>query len=261
MRILGMAGQLLGRAKQSTPRSPQGARLSARGVDGERACRAIIAVPMNALRNAPKPGCVQRRFDSPWSKGPCNPQPPDNPNGTRLSPMSSVRSVTYVSGPDRVSRCSGPVTRTPDTLRGRNSMPFREAPTRFKKLFMIMENSKQSPIRSYGCAKAAFGRRPPRTWHGRSRPASETLHRSRHCGALSEGQLRANKRHWHAFLGLECNRCESFESPPADGPSIASISASRVEIVPSKSKCCEQQGTDADWHNQKAPGHVVDDNN
>ena len=100
MRILGMAGQLLGRAKQSTPRSPQGARLSARGVDGERACRAIIAVPMNALRNAPKPGCVQRRFDSPWSKGPCNPQPPDNPNGTRLSPMSSVRTVTYVSGPD-----------------------------------------------------------------------------------------------------------------------------------------------------------------
>jgi len=100
LRILGMAGQLLGRAKQSTPRSPQGARLSARGVDGERACRAIIAVPMNALRNAPKPGCVQRRFDSPWSKGPCNPQPPDNPNGTRLSPMSSVRSVTYVSGPD-----------------------------------------------------------------------------------------------------------------------------------------------------------------
>src|SRR6516162_663979 len=99
-----MAGQLLGRAKQSTPRSPQGARLSARGVDGERACRAIIAVPMNALRNAPKPGCVQRRFDSPWSKGPCNPQPPDNPNGTRLSPMSSVRSVTYVSGPDKKPR-------------------------------------------------------------------------------------------------------------------------------------------------------------
>src|SRR6516162_10547969 len=74
-----MAGQLLGRAKQSTPRSPQGARLSARGVDGERACRAIIAVPMNALRNAPKPGCVQRRFDSPWSKGPCNPPTPRQP--------------------------------------------------------------------------------------------------------------------------------------------------------------------------------------
>ena len=29
------------------------------------------------------------------------PNPPDNPNGTRLSPMSSVRSVTYVSGPDK----------------------------------------------------------------------------------------------------------------------------------------------------------------
>jgi hypothetical protein len=72
---------------------------------------------------------------------------------------------------------------------------------------------------------------------------------------------RANKRHWHAFLGLERNGCESFGSPPADGPSIASISASRGEIVPSKSKCREQQGTDADWHNQKAPGHVVDDNN
>jgi len=112
-----MAGQLLGRAKQSTPRSPQGARLSARGVDGERACRAIIAVPMNALRNAPEAGCVQRRFDSPWSKGPCNPQPPDNPNGTRLSPMSSVRSVTYVSGPDNREQSSGGATRTPDACR------------------------------------------------------------------------------------------------------------------------------------------------
>jgi hypothetical protein len=78
---------------------------------------------------------------------------------------------------------------------------------------------------------------------------------------IPQPPLGANKRHWHAFLGLERNGCESFGSPPADGPSIASISASRGEIVPSKSKCCEQQGTDADWHNQKAPGHVVDDNN
>jgi hypothetical protein len=31
--------------------------------------------------------------------------------------------------------------------------------------------------------------------------------------------------------------------------------------VPSKSKRCEQQGADANWHNQKAPGHVIDDNN
>ena len=28
-------------------------------------------------------------------------QPIDNPNGTRLSPMSSVRFVTHVSGPDK----------------------------------------------------------------------------------------------------------------------------------------------------------------
>jgi hypothetical protein len=27
-------------------------------------------------------------------------KPFDNPNGPRLSPMSQVRSVTYVSGPD-----------------------------------------------------------------------------------------------------------------------------------------------------------------
>jgi hypothetical protein len=46
-----------------------------------------------------------------------------------------------------------------------------------------------------------------------------------------------------------------------DGPGIASIGASRDEIVPSKRKRCEQQGADADWHNQKAPGHVIDDNN
>jgi|SRR6516164_9922909 hypothetical protein len=182
-----MAGQLLGRAKQSTPRSPQGARLSARGVDGERACRAIIAVPMNALRNAPKPDAFSVGLIHLGAKDLATPNPPDNPNGTRLSPMSSVRTVTYVSGPDRVSRCSGPVTRTPDTLRGRNSMPFREAPTRFKKLFMIMENSKQSPIRSYGCAKAAFGRRPPRTRHDRSRPASETRHKRRHSRGYERG--------------------------------------------------------------------------
>jgi hypothetical protein len=30
-------------------------------------------------------------------------QPLDNPFGPRLSPMSSERSVTYVSGPDRLS--------------------------------------------------------------------------------------------------------------------------------------------------------------
>src|SRR5712671_6349589 len=30
-----------------------------------------------------------------------NPQPIDNPIGSRLSPMSPVRSVTYVSGPDK----------------------------------------------------------------------------------------------------------------------------------------------------------------
>jgi hypothetical protein len=46
-----------------------------------------------------------------------------------------------------------------------------------------------------------------------------------------------------------------------DGPGIASIGTSRDEIVPYKRKRCEQQGADADWHNQKAPGHVIDDNN
>jgi hypothetical protein len=42
---------------------------------------------------------------------------------------------------------------------------------------------------------------------------------------------------------------------------VSPLDASRDEIVPSKSKRCEQQGADANWHNQKAPGHVIDDNN
>ena len=41
-------------------------------------------------------------------------QPFDNPFSTRLSPMSQVRSVTYVSGLDRVISGSGRGTRTPD---------------------------------------------------------------------------------------------------------------------------------------------------
>ena len=98
LRILGMAGQLLGRAEQSTPEARKG-RALARGVDGERACRAIIAVPMNALRYASEAGCVPRRFDSPWSKGPCNP-PPDNPERHAVVTHVFDSSVTYVSGPD-----------------------------------------------------------------------------------------------------------------------------------------------------------------
>ena len=117
MRILGMAGQLLGRAKQSTPRSPQGARLSARGVDGERACRAIIAVPMNALRNAPKPDAFSVGLIHLGAKDLATPNPPDNPNGTRLSPMSSVRTVTYVSGPDKLQIGGGGRTRTYEVIR------------------------------------------------------------------------------------------------------------------------------------------------
>jgi hypothetical protein len=31
--------------------------------------------------------------------------------------------------------------------------------------------------------------------------------------------------------------------------------------VPSKSQRCEQQDVDASWHNQEAPGYVIDDNN
>ena len=42
------------------------------------------------------------------------PNPPDNPNGTRLSPMSSVRSVTYVSGPDKGFIGRGTRIRTAD---------------------------------------------------------------------------------------------------------------------------------------------------
>ena len=52
-----------------------------------------------------------------------------------------------------------------------------------------------------------------------------------------------------------------FRSPPPDGPGNAFIGTSRDEIVPSKSKRCEQESADANWHNQKAPGHVIDDNN
>ena len=52
-----------------------------------------------------------------------------------------------------------------------------------------------------------------------------------------------------------------FGAPPADWPSVASIGAPRDEIVPSKSKRCEHQGADANRHNQKAPGHIIDDNN
>jgi hypothetical protein len=52
-----------------------------------------------------------------------------------------------------------------------------------------------------------------------------------------------------------------FRVTTSDGPGIVFIGASRDEIVPSKSKRCEQQGADANWHNQKAPRHVIDDNN
>src|SRR5712672_3272427 len=41
-----------------------------------------------------------------------NLQPIDNPIGSRLSPMSPVRSVTYVSGPDRRLRGGAGRTRT-----------------------------------------------------------------------------------------------------------------------------------------------------
>jgi hypothetical protein len=61
-----------------------------------------------------------------------------------------------------------------------------------------------------------------------------------------------------AWNALAVNR---FGLPPADGPGIASIGASRDEIVPSKSKCCEQQGAHANRRNQKAPGHIIDNNN
>ena len=65
----------------------------ARGVDGECARRAIIVGAMSA-----------------WS----DPATLDNPFGTRLSPMSRVRSVTYVSGPDMQFYGSERGTRTPD---------------------------------------------------------------------------------------------------------------------------------------------------
>jgi hypothetical protein len=48
-------------------------------------------------------------------------------------------------------------------------------------------------------------------------------------------------------------------SPPAYRPCITLIGASRDEIVPGKGEQREQQRTDADWHDQKAPGHVVGD--
>ena len=70
---------LLGRTEPAPPK-PAGARPLARGVDGECAARAIMVGAMSA-----------------WS----DPANLDNPLGTRLSPMSQVRSVTYVSGLDR----------------------------------------------------------------------------------------------------------------------------------------------------------------
>ena len=47
-------------------------------------------------------------------------QPLDNPFGTRLSPISEVRSVTYVSGLDRASPGAGGGTRTHTTLPSRD---------------------------------------------------------------------------------------------------------------------------------------------
>src|SRR5262245_4854187 len=52
-----------------------------------------------------------------------------------------------------------------------------------------------------------------------------------------------------------------FKVTTTGWPGIAFIGASRDEVVPSKSKRCEQQVSDANWHNQKAPGHVIDNNN
>ena len=68
--------------------------------------------------------------------------------------------------------------------------------------------------------------------------------------ALAGLAVVTNKRHWLCFPpAWNATVVNSFGSPPADWPGIASISSSRDKIVPSKSKRCEQQGADANRHN------------
>jgi hypothetical protein len=52
--------------------------------------------------------------------------------------------------------------------------------------------------------------------------------------------------------------CNQWCSPPPHWPSIASIGASRDDIMPGEGEQCEQQRTDANRRDQKTPRHVVD---
>src|SRR5262249_13654554 len=94
------------------PQSPQGARLLARGVDGKSACQAIMErarlLPATMRQTSIRVG---GSFKNGADDLPCN-----NPIGTRLSPISPVQSVTYVSGPDKFQYGEPGGTRTHDHL-------------------------------------------------------------------------------------------------------------------------------------------------
>jgi hypothetical protein len=70
-------------ALSGQPPKPEGARLWARGVDGESARRAIMAMPLNASRYP-----VRAFAFAAFNLEKKTVQPNDNPIGTRLSPMS-----------------------------------------------------------------------------------------------------------------------------------------------------------------------------
>jgi hypothetical protein len=94
-RILGMIATCLGALSGQAPK-PAGAAPLARGLDGESALRAIMANAMGRSSwNATGTGLSRKSTLEQNTL-----QPLDNPFGPRLSPMSSERSVTYVSGPD-----------------------------------------------------------------------------------------------------------------------------------------------------------------
>ena len=92
-----MTATCLAALSRQSPK-PEGARLLARGLDGVSACQAIIVRAILLPATTP-----QTRMRAGTLKNGANDLTFDNPIGTRLSPISPVRSVTYLSGPDRLS--------------------------------------------------------------------------------------------------------------------------------------------------------------
>ena len=90
-----MIATCLGALSGQAPK-PAGAAPLARGLDGESALRAIMANAMG--RSSWNATGTELSRKSTLEQNTL--QPLDNPFGPRLSPMSSERSVTYVSGPD-----------------------------------------------------------------------------------------------------------------------------------------------------------------